>query len=115
MSRMIRRRALLKAALMGVASAPLAAQLLRAGRADAAETIATLSETSKTAQSLGYVADASKVDTQAYPNYRPGQTCRNCSEYLGEATDAQGGCTLVLGEYVLAGAWCKAWAQKPGA
>jgi hypothetical protein len=114
MSGKIQRRALLKAALMGVAAAPLAAQLLRAERAEAAEAVATLSETSKTAQTLGYVAEAGKVDAQAYPNYRPGQTCRNCSEYLGEAADAQGGCTLVLGEYVLAGAWCKAWAQKPG-
>lgn len=114
MSGRIPRRTVLKAALIGMATAPLAAQLLRPARANAAEAIPTLSETSKTAQALGYVADAGKVDAQANPSYRPGQTCRNCSEYLGEAADAQGGCTLVLGEYVLAGAWCKAWAQKPG-
>ena len=110
----IKRRSVIKAALMGATVAPLAAYVFRANRAIAADTMSILSESSATARSLAYVADATTVDDKAYPNYRPGQSCRNCSEYLGESADSQGACTLILGEFVLAAAWCKAWTQKPG-
>jgi len=35
------------------------------------------------AQALGYVADASKVDTKKYPKFVAGQNCTNCSLYQG--------------------------------
>ena len=108
---MIARRALLKAALAGGAALPVAAGLLRAARAD--EEIPLLAESDVTAQSLAYVADASRVDAKAYPAFKPGQDCSNCSQYLGDKGDPKGACNLVLGQFVLAKGWCKAWEPKP--
>jgi hypothetical protein len=111
MNKTIQRRALLKVALMGGAAIPVAAVLFRSARAD--DAIPVLDENDVTAKSLAYVADASKVDVKAYPAFKPGQDCSNCSQYLGEKGDKLGGCMLVLGQYVQAKGWCKVWEAKP--
>jgi hypothetical protein len=108
---MIARRALLKAALAGGVALPVAAGLLRTARAD--EEIPLLAESDVTAKSLAYIADASRVDGKAFPTFKSGQDCSNCSQWLGEKGDVKGGCQLVLGQFVLAKAWCKAWEAKP--
>ena len=73
------RRRLLQGAIAGIAAVPAAS--LFAGSASAE----TLSESDATAKSLGYVADAKKVDAKANPNYKPGQVCANCMQYTGKA------------------------------
>lgn len=113
MPRSNERRRLIKTAVLGAAALPLLARMLRGARAD--EPIPVLDEADVTAKSLGYVADASRVDAKANPNFKPGQDCSNCSQYLGEPKDKMGGCNLVLGQFVLARAWCKVWEPKPGA
>jgi hypothetical protein len=113
MSKIIGRRTLLKAALTGVASLPLAAALVRPARAD--DQFPLLKEEDTTAKSIGYVADAGKVDATVYPTFRKGQDCSNCKLYLGDKGEPQGACELVLGQFVLAKAWCKAWEARPGA
>jgi len=105
------RRRWIKAALLGLAATPLALKSAAPARADAAPPL--LDETSASGKSIGYVADAAKVDVATHPRYQSGQTCRNCSQYLGEAGDRAGGCALVLGQWVLAGAWCDAWEAMP--
>jgi len=110
MSRSLGRRTLLKAALTGVATLPVTAALLRTARAD--DEFPILTEADSTAKSIGYVADAGKVDPQTYPTFRKGQDCSNCKLYLGDPGDPKGACELVLGQYVLAKAWCKAWEAK---
>ena len=75
----------------------------------------TVSESDATAKSLGYVADAKKVDAKANPNYKPGQRCANCMQYTGKAGTAEGPCNIFPGKSVRAAGWCKVWVLKPGA
>ena len=113
MSERVSRRALLQAAVAGAAALPVAAAMLP--NAQAAQGIPLLKESDVTAKSLAYVADASKVDAKAFPTYKPGQDCSNCSQYVGDKGAPQGACMLVLGQFVLAKAWCKSWEAKPSA
>ncbi len=105
----ISRRQLLQTAIAGTAAVPAASLL--AGPA----TAETLSESDATAKSLGYVADAKKVNAAANPNYKPGQTCANCMQYTGKAGSAEGPCNIFPGKDVKAQGWCKVWVLKPGA
>jgi High potential iron-sulfur protein len=63
------------------------------------------------AVSLGYVADASKVDKAKYANFAAGQNCAGCALYQGAAA-AAGGCPLFAGKQVSAKGWCSAFAKK---
>jgi len=103
------RRRLLQGAVAGLAAAPAAAFLARTAHAE------MLSESDPTAKSLGYVADAKKVDPKANPNYKPGQTCANCMQYTGKAGSTAGPCNIFPGKDVAAAGWCKVWVLKPGA
>jgi hypothetical protein len=104
------RRQLLQTAIAGLAAVPAAG--LFAGTAAGAE---MLSESDPTAKSLGYVADAKKVNAAANPNYKPGQKCANCMQYTGKAGAAAGPCNIFPGKDVAAAGWCKVWVLKPGA
>ncbi|MFM7256841.1 MAG: high-potential iron-sulfur protein [Betaproteobacteria bacterium] len=79
----------------------------------AAHAQAKLDEKDPQAQALGYLADATKVDTKKYPKYAAGQVCTNCAIFQGKATDAWGGCPLFAGKQVAGKGWCTAWAKKP--
>ncbi|MGC4028675.1 MAG: high-potential iron-sulfur protein [Steroidobacteraceae bacterium] len=103
----IRRRAILAAAVSAV---PLAA--FRGRNAWADDEYPLLDEADATAKAIGYVADAAKVDPKQYPTYKQGQDCSNCQLYYGDKDSEKGACELVLGQFVLAKAWCKAWEQK---
>ena len=105
------RRRWLKAALLGVLAVPLTLRWARRARAGGAPPL--LEEHSTAAQSIGYVADTAQVDGKAHPKFKAGQTCRNCSLYHGEPGEVSGGCELVLGNVVLASAWCDSWEAKP--
>jgi hypothetical protein len=103
------RRRLLQGAVAGLAAVPAAALLARSAHAE------MLSEADATAKSLGYVADAKKVNAAANPNYKPGQHCANCMQYTGKAGAAAGPCNIFPGKDVAAAGWCKVWVLKPGA
>jgi High potential iron-sulfur protein len=83
-----------------------------AGLAGAARAQAKLDEKDPQAVALGYVADATKVDTKKYPKYAAGQVCTNCALYQGKPTDAVAGCPLFAGKVVAGKGWCSAWAKK---
>ena len=103
------RRQLLQTAIAGLATVPAASLFAGSAGAEA------LSETDATAKSLGYVADAKKVDAKANPNYKAGQHCANCMQYSGKAGAAEGPCAIFAGKDVHAAGWCKVWVLKPGA
>lgn len=103
------RRQLLQTAIAGLAAVPAASLLAGTAGAEA------LLETDATAKSLGYVADAKKVDAKANPNYKPGQHCANCMQFTGKAGAAEGPCNIFPGKTVHANGWCKVWVLKPGA
>jgi hypothetical protein len=108
----IPRRAFIRNTLIGAAALPAASLLSRAAQAD--DDFPTLKEDDTTAKSIAYVADATKVDAKAYPQYKPGQDCSNCKLYTADKGAPKGVCELVLGQYVLAKGWCKSWEPKPG-
>jgi hypothetical protein len=83
-----------------------------ASLAGVARAQAKLDEKDPQAVALGYVADATKVDTKKYPKYAAGQLCSNCALYQGKPADAVAGCPLFAGKVVAGKGWCSAWAKK---
>jgi hypothetical protein len=115
MSKKIPRRALLRAVVCGATIAPAAILWQRASAAAAASAPTPMVDsTDPTAQALGYVANASKVDPKTNPTYMAGQHCAVCAQFQGKATDKQGPCVLFPGKQVMAAGWCRGWAKKPG-
>ena len=88
----------------------LASGALAAGRAGAQA--AMVAETDPVAVSLGYKADASKVDKAKFPKYAAGQQCNNCTLFQGKTADAAGPCPLFAGKQVAAKGWCSAYVKK---
>ena len=112
MQNKISRRALVKSGL--IAGALFPALDIVAGSAYGAA-LAPLDPKDPTAQALGFVTYASKVDATANPTFKPNQKCVTCAQFQGKAGDASAGCNIFSGKSVPAGGWCKVWAQKPGA
>lgn len=70
-----------------------------------------LSETDPTAVSLGYRADATKVDKTKFPKYAAGEHCAVCSMYQGKKGSASGPCAVFPGKQVSANGWCSAFTK----
>jgi NMD protein affecting ribosome stability and mRNA decay len=85
--------------LMQVATSGLA--LIAVSNAQAQ---AMVVETDAQASSLGYKADATKVDKAKQPKYAAGQLCSNCALFQGAA--------IFAGKQVAAKGWCSAYAKK---
>ena len=76
---------------------------------------AVLSEKDPQAVALGYVSDATKVDTKKYSKYAAGQVCSNCALYQGKPADAAGNCPLFAGKQVAAKGGIEALARSAAA
>jgi len=68
------------------------------------------------AQAMGYVLDASTVDTTKFPK-RAGdagatQFCNNCALYAGTAEDEVAPCSIFQNRPVRGAGWCNAWVAK---
>jgi hypothetical protein len=109
MQHKISRRAIVKSGLIAGALVPALGLL---GNTAGAQTPTPLDPSDPTAKSLGFVTDASKVDTTANPTYKAGQKCGTCAQFTGKAGAASGGCNIFVGHTVPASGWCKVWAQK---
>jgi hypothetical protein len=75
-----------------------------------------VSEDEALAQAMGYVADASKVDTAKFPK-RAGdagaeQFCHNCALYAGAADAEFAPCSIFQNRLVAGNGWCNAWVAK---
>ena len=71
-----------------------------------------VTEDDPTALALGYLHDASKVDTAKWSK-RAGsegakQFCHNCSLYVDQG-DGWGGCSIFQNRLVAGEGWCNAW------
>jgi hypothetical protein len=64
------------------------------------------------AQSLGFAPDASKVDANANPTFKPGQHCGVCMQYQGKPSDTRAGCGIYAGHSVPSRGWCRAFGQR---
>jgi len=109
MQRKISRRSLVKHGLIAGALLPAASLLSRNVSAAA---LPTLDPNDPTAKALGFVSDATKVDTKTHPTFKAGQKCGTCAQYQGKAGDASAACTIFAGKSVPDGGWCQVWAQK---
>ncbi|RTL23710.1 MAG: twin-arginine translocation pathway signal protein [Burkholderiales bacterium] len=69
-------------------------------------------EKDATATSLGYQADASKIDKAKQPKYVAGSACGNCALFQGKAGAAAGPCPIFAGKQVSAKGWCTAYVKK---
>jgi hypothetical protein len=80
-----------------------------------------VAETDPMAKSLGYHADATKVDIKKWAKRAPPagkeQFCHSCILYNGgkPTTEKQGPCALFAGKAVAANGWCNSWAKNPAA
>ena len=68
------------------------------------------------AQAMGYVKDASTVDTAKFPK-RAGeagakQFCYNCALFAGEADAELAPCSIFQNRPVRGAGWCNAWVAK---
>lgn len=73
---------------------------------------AQVDEKDPTAVSLGYVADAAKVDKAKQTKFVAGSNCGNCQLYQGKAGTASGPCPIFAGKAVSAKGWCTAYVKK---
>jgi hypothetical protein len=112
MQHKISRRAVVKGGLIAGTFIPAIGLL---ANASVAAGLPPLDPSDPTAQALGFVTDAAKVDAAANPTFKPTQKCSTCAQYQGKASDATAACTIFVGKSVPAGGWCKVWAQKPAA
>ncbi|MGY6552962.1 MAG: high-potential iron-sulfur protein [Wenzhouxiangella sp.] len=80
----------------------------------ATESLPILDLNDPTAQALGYQHDASLVDPQQFPQFRPGNLCSNCALYTGQEGAEWGPCGLFPGKAVNVDGWCNAWAPRRG-
>ena len=80
----------------------------------AAAELPRLDEGDPSATALGYVHDATSVDTAKYPRYASGQLCSNCALYQGSADDEWAGCSIFPGKAVKGTGWCNVYAPKAG-
>lgn len=110
MQNKISRRDIVKSGLIAGALVPAMAWV--GGSAQAAA-LPPLDPKDPTAQALGFVTDATKVDKAANPTYNASQKCGTCAQFQGKASDATAGCSIFSGKSVPSGGWCKVWAQKP--
>ncbi|MDJ0878685.1 MAG: high-potential iron-sulfur protein [Halieaceae bacterium] len=74
-----------------------------------------VTEDDPTAVALGYLHDATKVDTAKWAK-RAGdagakQFCNNCALYVDQG-DGWGACSIFQGRLVAGGGWCNAWIAK---
>ena len=111
MQNKITRRAVVKGGLIAGAFIPAIGIVANTAHGAA---LPALDPKDPTAQALGFVTDATKVDKSANPTYNASQKCSTCAQFQGKAGDASAGCNIFSGKSVPAGGWCKVWAQKPG-
>ncbi|MEO7206179.1 MAG: high-potential iron-sulfur protein [Steroidobacteraceae bacterium] len=109
MQRKISRRSIVKSGLIAGALLPTVALL--SSNANAAA-LPALDPNDPTAKALGFVTDASKVDTKTHATFKPGQKCGTCAQFQGKPSDATAACTIFAGHSVPQGGWCQVWAQK---
>ena len=111
------RRGFLKLTGLGLVAATLSKVLAPStAQAQAAQPV---NEKDALAQSLGYHADAKKVDVKKWPKHAGAegskQVCKDCMFYQakGDASKTtEAPCQIFAGKTVKAGGWCNSWAKK---
>ena len=109
------RRTLLRGLALGAAGAALGAGAAigaRGARAAEAAQTAKVDVRDPQAVALGYVENASQVDTKKYPQYAPVSDCDNCLQLQGKPGNNYRPCTLFSGKLVAVAGWCSGWTAE---
>jgi hypothetical protein len=107
------RRTLLRGLALGAAGAAIGTgAAARAARAAEAAQTAKVDVHDPQAVALGYVENASQVDTKKYPQYAPGSNCDNCLQLQGKPGNNYRPCTLFPGKLVAVAGWCSGWTAE---
>jgi len=106
--RSVTRRDLVKALALGAATA--AAQPARVSLS--AEPPAKLDVHDPAAVAVGYVENASRVDTKKFPGYVQGSNCDNCLLLQGKPGNNFRPCSLFQGKLVSVSGWCAGWTAE---
>src|SRR4029077_1722675 len=104
MSHTMVRRDFLKRALASAAVIPALG-----GTGARADSLTPLDPADPTAQALGFVLDASRVDANANPTFKVAQHGGVCAQYQGKPSDASAGCSIYSGHSVPVKGWCRAF------
>jgi len=64
------------------------------------------------ALALGYVENASRVDTKKYPGYVKGTNCENCLQLQGKPGNNYRPCSIFPGKLVSVSGWCSSWTAE---
>jgi High potential iron-sulfur protein len=71
-----------------------------------------LLESQSQAKTLGYRADASKIENASFPSYAHGQKCAACQMFGSKQPGtAPGTCAIFPGKLVSAEGWCNAYVK----
>jgi hypothetical protein len=106
------RRTLLKGLALGAAGAAIGVRSARSEPAAQPAPAAKLDVHDPQAVALGYVENASLVDTKKYPHYVPGSNCDNCLQLQGKPGNNYRPCTLFSGKLVAVAGWCSGWTAE---
>ena len=102
------RRRFLKLAVIGAATAPIAAVVLP--QLGFAADLPHLDSSDATAKALGYTEDAASA--KANPAFKPDSSCASCQFFQGKAGDEYGPCLLFPGKAVHSKGWCASYSKK---
>jgi hypothetical protein len=116
------RRGFLKLTGLGLVAAAFSKVIAPSAASAQTPPAVALNEKDPLAQSLGYHADAKKVDVKKWPK-RAGaegakQFCKTCQFYQAKgdpSKTAEAPCQIFAGKNVKAGGWCNSWALKAAA
>ena len=109
------RRSFLKLTGLGLAAASVS-KFFSPTLAEA-QTPQAVNEKDALAQSLGYHANAKKVDNKKWPKHAGAegakQMCSGCMFYQAkDAKAAEAPCQIFAGKLVKGAGWCNSWAKK---
>jgi hypothetical protein len=100
------RRQVLKGLALGATAAAICAPSARGGEP------AKVDLHDPQAVALGYVENASQVDTKKYPQFVAGSNCDNCLQLQGKPGNNYRPCTLFAGKLVAVAGWCTGWTAE---
>jgi hypothetical protein len=103
--RILSRRAVVKSLALGAAVAAVSPSR----GADAAQ---KLDIHDPAAVGLGYVENASQVDTKKFPGFVAGSNCENCMQLQGKPGNNYRPCSLFPGKLVSVSGWCSGWTAE---
>lgn len=100
------RRAVLKSVLIALPATALSRH------ATAQDSLPHMEESESLAKAMGYVHDATKIDTDRVPQFKAGSNCENCMQLQGNEGEEWRPCKLFAGKLVNSNGWCKVWQAK---